>query len=72
VLLENVLVIPMGTNCVLDLPNFHLFSYEFEFLKCLFLKNKTCLVVLHRLSLVCRFVDDLFVLDFQTLRILCT
>jgi hypothetical protein len=21
----------MGTNCVLDLPNFHLFSYEFEF-----------------------------------------
>jgi hypothetical protein len=56
--------IPMGTNCVVDLPNFHLFSYEFEFLKRLFLKNKTCLVVLHRFSLVCWFVDDLFVLDF--------
>jgi len=64
--------IPVGTNCVVHLPNSHLFFYEFEFLKRLFLKNKTCLVVLHRLSLVCRFLDDLFVLDFQTLRILCT
>ncbi len=55
--------IPMGTNCVVYLANFYLFSYEFDFLKCL-LKNNTCLVVLHRLSLVCRFVDDLFVHDF--------
>jgi hypothetical protein len=55
--------IPMGTNCVVYLANFYLFSYEFDFLKCL-LKSNRCLVVLHRLSLVCRFVDDLFVHDF--------
>jgi hypothetical protein len=40
--------IPMGTNCVVYLANFYLFSYEFDFLKCL-LKNNTCPVVLHRL-----------------------
>ncbi len=37
--------------------------FEFDFIKCL-LKSNTCPVVLHRLSLVCRFVDDLFVPDF--------
>jgi hypothetical protein len=55
--------ISMGTNCVVYLANFYLFSYEFDFLKRL-LKNNTCPVVLHRLSLVGRFVDDLFVPDF--------
>jgi hypothetical protein len=55
--------ISMGTNCVIYLANFYLFSYEFDFLKCL-LKNNTCLAVLHRLSFVCNFVDDLFVADF--------
>ncbi len=55
--------IPMGTNCVVYLANFYLFTYEFDFIKRL-LKSYTCPVVLHRLSLVCRFVDDLFVPDF--------
>jgi hypothetical protein len=55
--------IPMGTNCAVYLANLYLFSYEFDFLK-LLLKYNTCPVVLHRLSLVCRFVDDLFVPDF--------
>jgi hypothetical protein len=63
--------IPMGTNCVVYLANFYLFTYEFDFIKHL-LKSNTCPVVLHRLSLVRRFVDDLFVPDFQTLRISCT
>jgi hypothetical protein len=54
--------IPMGTNCVVYLADFYLFSYEFDFLKHL-LKTNTCPVVLHRLSHVCRFVDDLFVPD---------
>ncbi len=54
--------ITMGTNCVVYWANFYLFSYEFDFLKRL-LKNNTCPVVLHRLSLVRRFVDDLFVPD---------
>jgi hypothetical protein len=53
----------MGTNYALYLANFYIFSYEFTFLKCL-LKNNTCPVVLHRLSLVHRFVDDPFVLNF--------
>jgi hypothetical protein len=53
----------MGTNCAVYLPNFYLFTYEFDFIKHL-LKCNTCPVVLHRLSLVCRFVDDLFVPDF--------
>jgi hypothetical protein len=30
-----------------------------------FLKNNTCHVVLHNLSLVCKFVDDFFVHDFS-------
>ncbi len=49
----------MGTNCAVYLANFYLFSYEFDFLKRL-LKNNTCPVVLHRLPLVHRFVDDFF------------
>jgi hypothetical protein len=53
----------MGTNCAVYLPNFYLFTYEFDFIKHR-LKCNTCPVVLHRLSLVCRFVDDLFVPDF--------
>ncbi len=53
----------MGTNCVVYLANFCLFTYEFDFIKHL-LKSNTCPVVLHRLSLVRRFVDDLFVPDF--------
>jgi hypothetical protein len=36
------------------------------------LKSNTCPVVLHGLSLVHRFVDDLFVPDFPDLRIPCT
>jgi hypothetical protein len=42
------------------LANFYLFTYEFDFIKHL-LKSNTCLVVLHSLLLVSRFVDDLFV-----------
>jgi len=53
----------MGTNCVVYLANFYLFTYEFDFIKCL-LKSNTCPVVLHRLSLVHRIVDDIFVPDF--------
>jgi hypothetical protein len=53
--------IPMGSNCAVYLANFYLFSDEFDFLKHL-LKNNTCSVVLHRLSLAHRFV--LFVPDF--------
>jgi hypothetical protein len=52
-----------GTNCAVYLVNFYLFPYELNFFKHL-LKNKAYFIVLHRLSLVCRFVDDLFVLDF--------
>jgi hypothetical protein len=37
--------------------------YEFEFIKCL-IKRNTCPVVLHRLSMLRRFVDDPFVPDF--------
>jgi hypothetical protein len=48
--------IPMRTNCAIYLAHFYLFSYEFDFLKCLF-KNNTC-------HPVCRIVDDLFVADF--------
>jgi len=32
---------PMGTNCVVYLANFYLFTYEFDFIKCL-LKSNTC------------------------------
>jgi hypothetical protein len=65
VLIDNVCIgIPMGTtNCAIYLASFYLFSYEFNFLKCL-LKSNTCHVMLHRLSLVRRFVDDLFVPNF--------
>jgi hypothetical protein len=37
--------IPMGTNCVVYLANFSLFTYEFDFINCL-LKSNTCPVVL--------------------------
>ncbi len=53
----------MGTNCAVYLGNLYLFTYEFDFIMRL-LKSNTCPVVLHSLSLVCRFVDDFFVLDF--------
>jgi hypothetical protein len=59
--------IPMSTKCAVYLTNFYLFTHEFDFIKRLF-KSNTCLVVLLSLSLVCRFVDDLFVpnfLDFE-------
>jgi hypothetical protein len=55
--------IPVGANCAVYLANFYLFSYELDFLEHL-LKNKTWSIVLHRLSLVCRFVDDLFIPNF--------
>jgi hypothetical protein len=55
--------IPMGTNCAVYLANFYLFTYEFDFINCL-LKTNKCPVVPHRLSMVHRFVDDLFVPDF--------
>jgi hypothetical protein len=55
--------IPMGTNCAVFLANFCLLAYEIDFIKRL-LKSNTCPVVLHRLPLVRRFVDDLFVPDF--------
>ncbi len=54
----------MCTNCAVYLANCYLFSYEFDFLKCL-LKTNTCPVVLQSLSLVHRFVDDLFILDLK-------
>jgi hypothetical protein len=54
---------PMGTNCVVYLANFYLFTYEFDFIKCL-LKSNTCPLVIRRLSLVHRFVDDIFIPDF--------
>jgi hypothetical protein len=53
----------MSTNCAIYLANLYLFTYEFDFIMRL-LKSNTCPVVLHSLSLVRRFVDDLFVLDF--------
>ncbi len=52
--------IPMDTYGVVY---FYIFSYEFDFFKHL-LKNNTCPFVLHELSLVCRFVDDFFILNF--------
>jgi len=54
--------IPMGTTCAVYLAIFYLFTYEFDFIKRL-LKSKTY-VALHSLSLVYRFVDDLFVPNF--------
>jgi hypothetical protein len=51
----------MDINCAVYLDNFYLFTYKFDFIKCL-LKSNTCPIVFHSLSLVCRFVD-LFVHD---------
>ncbi len=53
-LIDNVLVSPW----VLIVWSIWLSSISFP------MKNNTFPVVLHRLSLVCRFVDDLFVPDF--------
>ncbi len=53
----------MGTNCAVYLANFYLFTCESDFIKRL-LKSNTRPVVLHSLSLVCTFVDDLSVPDF--------
>jgi hypothetical protein len=53
----------MGTNYVVYLTNFYLFTLQFDFMKRLS-KSNTCLVVLHSLSLVRRFVDNFFVLKF--------
>ncbi len=58
--------VPMDTNCVIYLDNFYLFIYEFDFIKRL-LNSNTCPIVLHSLSLVCRFVDDLFIPNFLDL-----
>ncbi len=55
----------MGTNFAVYLVN--LFTQEFDFMKRLS-KSNACLIVLHSLYLVHRFVDDLFVptfLDFE-------
>ncbi len=60
--IDNALVSPW-VLIVVYLANFYLFTYEFDFIKHL-LKSNTCPVVLHRLSLVRKFVDDLFVPDF--------
>jgi hypothetical protein len=54
---------PMGTNCAVYLINFYLLTYEFDFVNRL-LKSNTCPVVLPRLSMVHRFVDELLVPDF--------
>jgi hypothetical protein len=53
----------MGSDCAVYLANFYLFTMSLISLSCL-LKSDTCPVVLHRLSMVCRFVDDLSVPDF--------
>lgn len=42
------------------LLDFYLFSYAFDFLKCL-LNSNTCLVVLQSLSLVCKVLYNLLV-----------
>ncbi len=60
--------IPMDTNGVVYSTIFYIFSYEFDFFKHL-LKNNICPFVLHELSLVYRFVDDLFVLNFPNFEI---
>jgi hypothetical protein len=43
--------------------NFYLFTYEFDFIKCLW-KSNTCPLVLHRWSLAHRFVNDIFIPNF--------
>jgi len=58
----------MDTNGVVYSTIFYILSYEFDFFKHL-LKNNTCPFVLHELSLVDRFVDDLFVLNFSNFEI---
>ncbi len=60
--------IPVDTNGVVYSIIFYILSYEFDFFKHL-LKNNTCPFVLHELSLVYRFVDDLFILNFSNFEI---
>ncbi len=72
VLMDNILVSPWVLIVWSIWPLLSLFfSYEFDFLNCL-LKNNTCPVVLHKLSLDCRLWIMFLFLIFQTLRILCT
>ena len=61
-LFQQIIGIPMGTNCAVFLANFYLFTYEFEFMQRL-ISNNTCPTILHKLSQVRRFVDVLFVSD---------
>jgi hypothetical protein len=57
--------IPMGTNCAVYLANFYLFTYEFDFIKCL-LRSNTCPDVLHRLSMFIGLWMIFLFLIFQT------
>jgi hypothetical protein len=62
--MDNVLVSPWILMVLSIQLCFYIFSYAFDFFKHL-LKNNNCPFVLHELSLVCKFVDDLFVLNFS-------
>jgi hypothetical protein len=53
----------MGTNCAVYLANFYSFPRSLIFFTRL-LKCNSCPVVLQTLFLVCRFVDDHFIVDF--------
>ncbi|KAH7429047.1 hypothetical protein KP509_09G028400 [Ceratopteris richardii] len=64
-LFKQCIGIPMGTNCAVFLANFYLFTYEFEFMERLVLAN-TFPIIIHKLSNIRRFVDDLFVPDFSS------
>lgn len=48
-LFQQIIGIPMGTNCAVFLANFYLFTYEFEFMKRL-ISNNTCPTILHKLN----------------------
>jgi hypothetical protein len=54
----------MDANGVVYSTIFYTFSYDIDFFKHL-LKNNTRPFVFHDLPFVCRFVDDLFVLNFS-------
>jgi len=69
-LFKQTIGIPMGTNCAVFLANLYLFTYEYDFMKCLVCAN-TCPVFLHKLCHIRRFVDDLFVLDDLHFMSLC-
>jgi hypothetical protein len=53
----------MGINSAVYLVNFYFFTLQFDFMKRL-LKSNTCLAMFHSLSLVRKFVDDLFVPNY--------